>query len=278
VNYQQQAPQPKRGMGAGAILAIVFGGLAIVVLGAFAFCVGAVKNAGAKAEKAAASAQVAAAAEGAAFVPLLAKLVTDPKSLPPKTTKPGKDGTVYTYDDPKGTPLHALEMTVQKPGVWAIEFTTAPAISAQAFAPGATDEAESDDDAKVYSLGSGPLKDAVVAQDGPQKWRLMSASFAMTALVGGEKTNQWLCDRGRVPGVQPMDRSEFAVKCKDMVRAKLVSPSGADFGGGRVITNNECGRTLISTVEAPNALGVKLRKNFVCTHTPKTGLVEVTLK
>lgn len=272
-NPGQMQPRPKSN--SGLIAAIV--GIPIVIgLGTLAFCASAMKHNLKAAEASVASAKSSAEKEGATFVPLLAKLSTDPKSLTPKTTKPGKDDVVYTYDDPKGTALHELKLTAEKkPNTWLIEFSAVSGVAAQDFAPSDTERAPPSS-SEISALNDGPLKGAIVLRDASH-WKLMSAAYALEKSVGGDETVDWICSTKRVPTIKSVDSGDFKVQCKDMVRAKLLVPTSADFPGlfdaDRLLTNNKCGRTWRSWVDSKNAFGVKIRKTFTCTYEPSTSMV-----
>lgn len=279
-NQPQYRAKPKGGVGVVGVIAIVFGVLAVLGLGAIAFCVAALKGNLAAADTAAAAASASAAKEGASFVPLLAKLASDPKSLPPRTTKPAKDETVFMYDDPKGTPLHGLQAVVRKtPGSWSLSFTAASGVTAQDFAPGSTSPAPASA-GSLTAVDDGPLKGAIVSQSG-QQWQVMSAAYALETAAGGEKTLDWVCDTGRAPTVKSIDTADLKVQCEGMVKAKLRSPSTAEFPGvfdsTALTTDNKCVRSWHGWVDAQNAFGAKIRNNFVCTHNPSTNLVTLTM-
>ena len=89
---------------------------------------------------------------------------------------------------------------------------------------------------------------------------------------------EWLCDNHRVPGVQVEDESQLKVQCEGLVRQKLLSPTSADFqDDAKVETTSNCGRKWVSSVDAQNALGVKIRRTFTCTHDAEKNLVNLKI-
>ena len=63
-------------------------------------------------------------------------------------------------------------------------------------------------------------------------------------------------------------RADITVRCKDAVRAQLRAPGTADFPFGmvgQVILTNDTTAVLRSYVDAENAFGGEVRRNFRCT-------------
>jgi hypothetical protein len=91
---------------------------------------------------------------------------------------------------------------------------------------------------------------------------------------------EWLCD-GTESGVKTMDKGAFKVQCEGMVKAKLLSPTSADFPDGildniPVATTKRCGRSWDAHVDSKNAFNVQIRHTFVCTYDTTTNLVSLT--
>jgi hypothetical protein len=93
--------------------------------------------------------------------------------------------------------------------------------------------------------------------------------------AGTTQADLRLCDRKTFGGSPRQDKSTFREQCEGMVKAKLLSPSSADFGGlfggsngsGQMVTTKNCGREWTASVTAQNAYGVKIPHTFTCTNT-----------
>lgn len=73
--------------------------------------------------------------------------------------------------------------------------------------------------------------------------------------------------------------SDVKSTCRDIVRGLLKSPSSAEFERDRpgFVTDDGCRRIYVSSVEALNPFGVKLRNKFECTWDPRTGNISAKM-
>ena len=279
-----QAPSPKRGMGAGAILGIVFAVVLVIAVGGIGLVCVAIKSSG---SKAASSASAAPRAE-APFVATLAKLVANPKAIKPTKISEDKEDrtTDFEYAKVPGSPISEFTLSVKKSNAagWQITWIApSPPVPAEDFAPtGGLSELPKGNPAfdAVYELTSGSLKGAILQSSKTAGNVSTLQSAAYVAEKGGPVLG-WLCDNGRVPGVKPMSTTEFKVQCKGMVEQKLLSPSSAEFPGVfdsvPVETTKGCGRAWPAWVKAKNAFGVEIRRTFTCTHDPVKNLVNLKM-
>jgi hypothetical protein len=93
----------------------------------------------------------------------------------------------------------------------------------------------------------------------------------------------WLCEKDLVPGLKHADDGDLRAQCKELVEKQLLSPKSADWPGfgdnvAKPVAHPDCSKTWSSYVDAKNAFGVPVRKNFVCSYDPHTNMVSAKLE
>lgn len=169
-------------------------------------------------------------------------------------------------------------------GAWAVALETVPFDQAKLVEGGAlTPDWNSNDEGKTSwtDLKAAGAPGLLVARNASGALTLQNAAWAS----GNMHVKPYLCESGQVPGVTLQRKTELITECVEQVKRRLKAPSQADFPSRmtaaseyKTWTNADCNQVVSSTVEAPNAFGVKLRQTWQCMYRPANKAYEVTFK
>lgn len=213
----------------------------------------------------------------------VAKLVANPKSIAPLTSKDEKGVARYTYPDQAAGAATRLELTTTKEraGAWRVSLLSPGTLTPYSFAPElgviGTDEAD------WSEIVEGPLKGNVVnLREGGHAAAVMSPAFVLTKeATGAEGVRAWACGTGRA-GVTGMKRGDFTGQCEDMIRVKLLVPNSGEFHSvgidHEVLVAANCDMIWSSSVKAKNAFGTMIPHAFTCNYTAKTSMLNADLR
>lgn len=171
-----------------------------------------------------------------------------------------------------------------KAGAWSVAVETAPYDQAKLVEGGAvTPDWNANDDAKTAwtDLKAAGAPGLLLARGSSGSVSLQNAAWA----AGNMYVKPYLCESGQIPGVTLQRKTELITECVDQVKGRLKAPSQANFPSRmtaasdyKTWTNADCNQVVTSTVEAPNAFGVKMHQTWQCLYRPGTKSYDVVFK
>jgi hypothetical protein len=120
---------------------------------------------------------------------------------------------------------------------------------------------------------------AAAAREAERKQKERDQTEAETKRQAGELARH-RCPSG---SGHRIGEGEFRSGCQLSLKRQLVSPKSADFPGvfddvSKGDESSDCSRTWHAWVEAKNAFGVVMRRDFTCSYNSTTGTVAVALE
>jgi hypothetical protein len=222
----------------------------------------------------------------AAWVADFKKLVKNPKAIKPYSTSRDDDGplAVYDFKSFQNGATGTMARVDGKPAAWRWQFAargTSPADLVR------SEDLETLFETKThetwYRIKAGDLQNTYVGfmpSHMPPQALITIETPEYAEAVNEAALQPWLCTNNRVAGKQGLKEEEMIVRCQDLVKENLRSPSSADFQG--LLDGIEspsyfgnCDTEWVSWVEAKNALGVPIRTRFKCKYIAQAGKLTV---